>query len=105
MVIESNSNLGFGNQTGSNTSQAQVTSFINFINSASIAYRDDPYSRLLYISNQMNITYSTQDYGFSIIQQGNDGFGFAINTVNNNYASVAPGTDRVFLNNSYMFVK
>lgn len=105
MLIEGSSNHGFGNQTGSNTTQAQVTSFINFVNSASIAYRDDPYSRLVYISDQMNTTYGTELYGFSIIQEGNDGFGFAIKTLINNFASVAPGADRIFPNNSYMFLK
>lgn len=62
--------VGLGNFTGSKTTQQQITSFINYINSASSFYRDDTSARLSYISAQMNLTYGSPDYGFSIVQQG-----------------------------------
>lgn len=62
--------VGLGNFTGSKTTQQQINSFINYINSASSFYRDDTSARLSYISTQMNATYGSPDYGFSIAQQG-----------------------------------
>lgn len=98
------SNLGFKNETGINTTQAQVNSFINFINSASAFYRDDTYTRLAYISDQMKKAYGKDNNNFSVLQQGNDKyFGQTGFTLDQFYATVAPGVDKVFPNNSYMF--
>lgn len=98
------SNLGFKNETGINTTQAQVNSFINFVNSASAFYRDDTYTRLAYISDQMRKAYGKDNNNFSVLQQGNDKyFGQTGFTSDQFYATVAPGVDKVFPNNSYMF--
>lgn len=97
------SNLGFKNETGSNTTAGQVTSFINFINSASSFYHDDIKARLGYISDQMNKTYPVAGRGYSIIQQGNESF-FSFGVHTNVYASVA-GVDKVFPTKSYIFIQ
>jgi hypothetical protein len=103
--LESSNNLEFSNQTGSGATQAQVTSFINYINSASTFFRDDTQSRLNYIADQMNSSYGSDGYGFSIVQQGNASCTWAILTYNSVYASVAPGVDRIYPTYSYMFLK
>lgn len=105
-IHQQDSNLGFNNQTGSATTQAQVASFISFINSASIFYRDDTKSRLDYISDQMNKTYGAKGFGFSVIQQGDENyFDWTISTYNNIFASVAAGVDKVFPTKSYAFMQ
>jgi hypothetical protein len=96
--------LGFGNQTGANTTAGQVTSFINFINSASTYFSDDAEARLNYISDQLNSSYGVSGEGFSVIQAGNEGYSWGIYSYGY-YASVAPGVDRIFPNNSYMFLR
>lgn len=100
-------NLGFKNETGSNTTQAQVISFINFINSASTFYRSNTAARLNYISEQMNASFGLPGFGFSIIQQGNDSNNFGWGTKSDIpvYASVASGVDKIWPPNSYMFIQ
>lgn len=53
----------------------------------------------------MNNTYGIRSYGFSVIQQtnyvSND---WAITTYTNVFAGLAPGVDRLFPKNSYMFL-
>lgn len=101
--------LGFGNITGPGTTAEQVDSFINFINSASIYFRDDNKSRLDYISDQMNKTYGIPGYGFSVIQQGQSEFenwgSWLISPTTDVYASVNSRVDKIFPYNSYMFIQ
>lgn len=106
LIQGSHPSLGFANYTSPNATAAQVTSFINFINSASIYFRDDVKSRLDYISNQMNKTYNFSGYGFSVIQQGDGNhYEWAFYTYTSMYASVAAGVDKRFPNISYMFIQ
>lgn len=94
----SDSNLGFRNETGSNTTQAQVISFINFINSASAFYRFDTAARLNYISDQMNASFGQPGLGFTIIQHGNHSNNIGWGTKNSIpvFASVASGVDKIW---------
>lgn len=98
--------VGLGNFTGSKTTQQQVNSFINYINSASSFYRDDTSARLSYISTQMNTTYGSPDYGFSIVQQGEyPNYGFYLHSTTQVFASLASGVDKLYPTYSYLFAK
>lgn len=106
-LISKSNKLEFGNYTSSNATAEQVASFISFINSASIYFRKDNQSRLEYISDQMNKTYGISGHGFSVIQQdGRENHGsWVISTSTNVLASVTLGVDKIFPNNSYMFIQ
>ena len=98
--------VGLGNFTGSKTTQQQINSFINYINSASSFYRDDTSARLSYISTQMNTTYGSPDYGFSIVQQGEyPNYGFYLHRTTQVYASLESGVDKLYPTYSYLFAK
>lgn len=98
--------VGLGNFTGTKTTQQQVNSFINYINSASSFYRDDTSARLSYISTQMNATYGSPDYGFSIVQQGEyPNYGFFLHSTTQVFASLASGADKLYPTYSYLFAK
>ena len=101
------SNLGFKNETGVNTTQAQVSSFINFINSASAFYRSDTAARLNYVSDQMNASFGQPGFGFSIFQHGNNSnnVGWGSKSDIPVFASVASGVDKIWPPNSYMFIQ
>lgn len=104
-ISNSHPSLGFANYTGINATAAQVSSFINFINSASTYFRDDTKARLNYISDQMNKAYGRSGVGFSVVQQGDEAyFDWFIYSFSKSYASVAAGVDKVFPRQSYMFI-
>lgn len=67
--ITNHPSLNFSHyETGYNTTAMQVSSFMNYINSASVFFRDDTKACLEYISDQMNKSYGVNGYGFSIIE-------------------------------------
>lgn len=54
----------------------------------------------------MNKTYGISDNGFSVIQQGDEGYcSWAIYSFTSVYASRAAGVDKVFPSYSYMFIQ
>jgi hypothetical protein len=101
------SNLGFQNSTGQGVNATYFASFINFINSAAIYYRDDTAMRLKYISDQLNSTYGSASTGYSIVQNSEpDNYcdNYYIYIFFNEFAS-ASKVDKIYPNNSYLFGK
>ncbi len=85
----------------------QVSAFINYINSASTFYRDSIYSRLNYISDQMNTAYGKSGLSYSVFLSSST-YGstnaMKIYSVFGVYASLSAGVDRINPSTSYMFV-
>jgi hypothetical protein len=105
------SNLGFQNNTGQGVNATYFASFINFINSAAIYYRDDVGMRLKYISDQLNSSYGTATSGFSLVQNSESGSA-ADNYYDSSYVYIyynefatASKVDKIYPNNSYLFGK
>jgi hypothetical protein len=86
-------------------------SFVNYINSAAIYYRDDFAMRLKYISDQLNSSYGSAGSGFCIVQNSESG-SVADNYYDNYYVysymnefAAASKVDIIYPNNSYIFIK
>ena len=87
-----------------------MISFIKFINSASTFFRNDVKSALNYIGDQMDQAYTQDGFQYSVILQDNNSQTYNNFDLNPQvlsigvYGSVAPGADKIYLNNTYMFI-
>jgi hypothetical protein len=98
---------GFGNRTGASFGAAQLSSLINFINSASTFYRDNVEQNLRYIQNQMTTAYGGSSNLYGVILQSNSTYTYtnlAVYTANagENYATLAPGVNNIYPKWSYL---
>ena len=60
---------GFSDFTGTAATPEMITSFTNFINTASSFYKDDVEANVQYIKEQLDGQYGTEDNNFFVIIQ------------------------------------
>jgi hypothetical protein len=100
---------GFPNQTGSMFGAAELVSLKNYINSASTFYRDDVEQNMRYIQVCMTAAYGGTTSYYGVVIQSNSTYSytnFAIyNAGGENYASLAPGVNKISPTWSYLAYK
>lgn len=102
--MKTTSGLQFIDVNGSGVSEEHIIKFKNAINSASSFYRDDDEKRLQYIADQMDQAYPAEGKKFAIYQDAVYDGNYLISVdADYMYASIAPGSDRIFPKRSYFF--